>query len=108
MRYRIRITNTGNATARRITVTDRMPPTTSLVRRSRGLRLVRGNAVYKIARLAPRRTRTITLRLRFDADARGRRCNHAFVRASNARGDRARTCAQVRRLVRRVTPAGTG
>ena len=69
---------------------------------------MRGNPVWRIARLAPGRTRTLRLYARFDADTGGRLCNNVRVRASNARGDRGRTCTLVRRLVRQVSPAVTG
>ena len=81
--FRLRVRNTGEGTARRVRVCDRLP--TGLVLTSaKGARIRNGRACFTVRTLRPQRSRTFTVRARAVITERSRRiCN---VAARSARG----------------------
>ncbi|MGE0026541.1 MAG: hypothetical protein AB7O78_13575 [Thermoleophilia bacterium] len=85
--YVIRVRNTGSATLTNVAVTDALPAGMSLAGMPSGARLRSGRVVWTIPTLKPGATRVLRVGVRLDADASGRRCNHASaVGASSSTG----------------------
>jgi uncharacterized repeat protein (TIGR01451 family) len=117
--YTIRVRNTGAETLTGVAVTDALPAGMSLAGIPRGARLRSGRVVWTIPALAPGATRVLRVGVRLDADASGRRCNHASaVGASSSTGTgpgtgthrvraSATSCTMVRAVRRPVAPAVT-
>jgi uncharacterized repeat protein (TIGR01451 family) len=105
--YRIRITNRGGSVARGATVADVLPEGMSLVQRPSGARLSGGRLVWSLAPLPPGATRTLSVRVRMDADIAGRRCNRATLTLAGSPVRTARSCTRVVGVPRALLPAVT-
>ncbi len=105
--YRIRITNRGGSVARGATVADILPEGMSLAARPSGARLSGGRLVWSLPPLAPGATRTLSVRVRMDADVAGRRCNRATLTLPGSPVREARSCTQVIGVPRALLPAVT-
>lgn len=106
--YTIRVTNTGATVARGLTVTDQLPAGMSLAAVPAGASLRGGRVVWTVASLAAGATRTLTLKVRLDADITGRRCNTATASTPGVRRAASTTCTMVRAIPRTLLPAVTG
>jgi hypothetical protein len=80
----------------------------SLVARTGGLSVSRGQVSWRVGNLRPGASRTVVLDLRMPSTATGQRCNVAAARATNAAQVRDRACTRVTPIARRVVPAVTG
>lgn len=105
--YRIRVTNRGTAPARGVRVTDILPEGMSLVARPVGARLSGGRLVWSLAPVPAGATRTLTVRVRLDADIAGRRCNRASMTATGSPTRTATACTRVIGVPRTLLPAVT-
>ena len=93
--FRLRVRNTGEGTARRVSVCDRLP--TGLVLTSaKGAQIQDGRACFSVRTLQPQRSRTFTVRARAVITERSRRiCNVAARRAAGVRVRRTQECIRV-------------
>ncbi|MGD9572863.1 MAG: hypothetical protein AB7V62_13310 [Thermoleophilia bacterium] len=105
--YVIKVTNRGTSAARGIQVTDRLPDGMSLAAVPSGARLRSGAVVWALSPLAPGATRTLTVRVRLDADVSGRRCNKASLTVPGGPARSASACTRVTPLTRVLLPAVT-
>jgi uncharacterized repeat protein (TIGR01451 family) len=105
--YRIRARNRGTRPASGVTVTDALPDGMSLTSRPAGSRLRAGRLVWSLGSLQPGAVRSLTVRVRIDADASGRRCNRATVEATGAPARTATACTTVVASRRRILPPVT-
>ena len=108
VRYAITVRNRSRVTAKGVVVTDTIPAQMTLAGRARGVRVSGGTVTWRVGDLRAGRSRTVILELRMDSAARGRRCNVAAARASNAAQVRDRACTRVVPIANRVEPAVTG
>jgi uncharacterized repeat protein (TIGR01451 family) len=95
VRFRLRVRNRGDATARRVRVCDELPR--GLVFASaRGAQVEGRSACYRVRRLRPGASRTFVVRARAENRERARRiCNVARRSARDVRVRRARACVRV-------------
>jgi len=103
VRYRLRVTNPGDVTARDVLVCDRLPAQLGYVRSSDRRRLRDGRHCWEIERLAADGTRTLSVTARVLNGARGRAVNTA---TASVRGTAAR--ASARRSVQVQGGSGQG
>ena len=82
--YTITVRNTGAATLTNVAVTDALPAGMSLAGMPSGARLRSGRVVWTIPTLKPGASRVLRVGVRLDADASGRRCNHASAVGTGA------------------------
>jgi len=106
--FRLRVRNTGRATARRVRVCDRLP--SGLVLDSaRGAALENGHACFSVRRLRPQRSRTFVVRARTERTERDRTiCNVAARSAQGVATRRARACVRVLAAIVRRPGGVTG
>jgi uncharacterized repeat protein (TIGR01451 family) len=98
-RFRIRVANVGDATARRIRIVDVVPSGFFLVRaESPGVRLVAGRPTWNVGRIRAGHSRTVYIRIRADRQARGGRCNRVRVRSAGTPTTGARACFHITAL----------
>lgn len=106
--YVIRVVNRGTAPVRGLVIADLLPDGMSLVAVPRGAALRAGRVRWRPVTLGPGRSRTVSVRVRLDADlAGGRRCNRADARAPGVASATASRCTRVIAVPRRVMPAVT-
>lgn len=103
VRYRITVTNVSRRAAGGVRVCDRLPDGLVLVDRG-GARLTRGQACWKVSRLAPRARRTFTVVARVLAGGPARLTNAVTASGANARVTRA--AATIRRAAQRTKAGG--
>jgi uncharacterized repeat protein (TIGR01451 family) len=101
--FRLTVTNVGSVAARRVLLAD-IPPaavTLAALRTTRRVQVARGNAFWRLGRLAPGASRTVRGTVRIEAATRGIVRNVAAATAVNAKiaDDRADT-----RILRRRRP----
>lgn len=108
VRYAVTVRNTGRAAARGVVLTDLMPGQMTLVRRTRGMALVRGAMRWSLGTIRPGASRTVRYALRVGQAASGRRCNRAVARRPGTRPTGDTVCTTVIPAPRRVQPAVTG
>jgi len=96
--YRIRVTNVDRRVATGVIVLDRLPAGMSVVGRSPGSKMVKGNVQWTLRPLAPGRSTIVSLRVRLTTRAAGSRTNIARVLGANFPASQA--AARVR-----ITPA---
>ena len=104
--FRLRVRNTGEGTARRVRVCDRLP--TGLVLTSaKGAKIQDGRACFSVRTLQSQRSRTFTVRARAVITERSRRiCNVATRSAAGVRVRRTRECIRVLPSIGERCPAG--
>jgi uncharacterized repeat protein (TIGR01451 family) len=107
-RYVIRAVNLGAAPVHGLVIADLLPDGMSLVSLPRGAALRAGRVEWRPVTLGPGRSRTVSVRVRLDADLAGsRRCNRAAARAPGVTAAAASRCTRVIAVPRRVMPAVT-
>ncbi|HEY1275492.1 MAG TPA: hypothetical protein VGF25_11295, partial [Thermoleophilaceae bacterium] len=96
VRYRLKVTNKGRGTARRVTVCDPLPKGLVLAGASRSGRIHGNRACFKISKLGPHRSRTFTVRA-YPTLAEHTRtiCNVASRSARGVKVRRTRECIRV-------------
>ena len=93
--FRLRVRNTGEGTAQRVRVCDRMPVGLVLTS-ARGARIRNGRACFTVRTLGPQRSRTFTVRARAVITESSRRiCNVAARSAAGVTVRRTRECIRV-------------
>jgi uncharacterized repeat protein (TIGR01451 family) len=107
VRFRLTVTNIGSVTARKVRMADLPPGAVALsgLRASRRARVARGQAVWRLGRLAPGAKRTIRGSVRIQAGTPGWKRNLVLATAVNARlvNDVADTLVRARRQAPPVT-----
>lgn len=93
--FRITIRNTGNAVARDVVVTDRIPAGLSLLRLPKGATIKNGVLTWRIGDLAPGQVIRIGYWTRADPGRTGRVCNTARAVAGNAALAAGSTCVRI-------------
>ncbi len=105
--FRLTVTNVGSVTARKVLMADVPPAAVALagLRASRRARVARGNAVWRLGRLAPGAKRTIRGSVRIKAGTLGWKRNVVLASAVNAQlvDDEADTRIRARRQAPPVT-----
>jgi uncharacterized repeat protein (TIGR01451 family) len=82
--YRLVVRNRGAATARKLTVVQKVPPSLRLVKRSRAVTFRKGQVTWRVGNLARGGQKTLSLTFRTPAKAAGRITARATALASNA------------------------
>lgn len=106
--YRITVTNPTTRAATGVVLRDRIPNGLSFVRASRAVTIRGGAVVITIGRLDAGATRVVTVWMRADASVRGKRVNVVTVSGTNVHTLAAQAGTRFRALARRVSPAVTG
>jgi len=109
-RYTLRVTNRGKRVARKVVIRDVLPQGMVLVRRPKGATIKGRTVIWRIKRIAPKRTVKRTLRVRLLRNSRGKTCNRMVTTAVNAAVTRSKKCTRVTRVnnARPFIPAVTG
>lgn len=105
--YVIRVTNRGDAPARDVRVTDRIPSGLVIAGRTSAT-LRRGTATWRVGTLAPGASRTVTIALRAAAGFAGTRSNTATATATGVGPVQARATTTFASTRPRIQPAVTG
>jgi hypothetical protein len=103
------VTNTGSVAARNVQMADVPPASLALAGLRAGTspaRRVRGNAVWRLGRLAPGASRTVRGTVRIKAGTPGLKRNLVLANAANA--NLARDVADTRVMRQRIAPPVTG
>jgi uncharacterized repeat protein (TIGR01451 family) len=107
VRFRLTVRNVGPVAARRVVLADVPPAAVALaaLRSGTRARVVRGNAIWSLGRLAPGARRTVRGSVRIKAGTPGLKRNLVLASAVNAQlvTDRADTRVRARRRVPPVT-----
>jgi uncharacterized repeat protein (TIGR01451 family) len=107
--FRLTVTNTGSVAARNVQMADVPPASLALAGLRTGTlpaRRVRGNAVWRLGRLAPGASRTVRGTIRIEAGTPGLKRNLVLANAANA--NLVRDVADTRIMRQRIAPRVTG
>jgi uncharacterized repeat protein (TIGR01451 family) len=94
--YRLKVTNSGSVPASSVLLRDIMPSGMSLAARPASSTVTKGVVTWKVGVLAPGASKTVTVRIKLDRSASGRRCNTGRASASNAATVSSRACTVIR------------
>lgn len=108
VRYRITVSNPSRATARRVTLRDRIPAGLSFVRASRRHTTQNGTLVFSLGDIRPGGSRSVLVWLRADGSVRGARVNVATVGAVQVSAISTSVRTVFLAPQRRIQPAVTG
>ncbi len=106
--YTITVTNTGDAAATGVTVTDAVPSGLALVRSTRTYSFRSGKAVWKVGRLAPGSSVSFRVSMRAGANLTGTKDNVASVSAIGLTARRASAKVKFTAVPTPVQPRVTG
>ena len=96
--YRLTVTNTSGRTAKSVVLRNPLPGGVAIASRSKGARFSKATNTWSFGNIAPSASRTVSVRLRLDRDARGSKCLTGTATAVNASPATGRRCTTVLRV----------